>query len=182
MKALIRNPFLWAVLVIVAVQISVPVALWYFIGDSEKQGQFGDMFGVANSLFSGLAFAGLIYTILLQRRELQLQREELKMTREQLRRSAAAQEASEKALAEQAKAMRVTAELATIETLLSEYRREMDILNGFSRSFGDKTERMTLLEGRGNTLYKRLDFLYQELIELGDQAGERELDDHAVSE
>ncbi|QGY47849.1 hypothetical protein GM418_30595 [Maribellus comscasis] len=38
----------------------------------------GDSFGAINSLFSGLAFGGLIYTILLQRKELELQREEIK--------------------------------------------------------------------------------------------------------
>jgi len=43
------------------------------------------MFGAANALFSGLAFAGLIYAIWLQRLELQLQREELVATRAELR-------------------------------------------------------------------------------------------------
>jgi hypothetical protein len=42
-----------------------------------KRGQFGDMFGAINSLFSGLAFAFLIYTALLQKKELELQREAL---------------------------------------------------------------------------------------------------------
>jgi|GEM_PF-4986587 len=45
--------------------------------------EIGDSFGVINSLFSGLAFAGLIVAILLQRKELKLQREELKETREE---------------------------------------------------------------------------------------------------
>jgi hypothetical protein len=60
---------------------------------------FGDMFGLSNALFSGLAFAGIIYAILLQRKELQLQRKELKMTREELRRTAEAQEANAKLMA-----------------------------------------------------------------------------------
>lgn len=34
------------------------------------RGQFGDKFGAANALFSGLAFAGIIITLLLQRRDL----------------------------------------------------------------------------------------------------------------
>jgi len=34
------------------------------------RGQFGDKFGAISSLFSGLAFAGVIFTILLQRRDL----------------------------------------------------------------------------------------------------------------
>lgn len=47
----------------------------------ENVGVYGDMFGGLNTLFSGLAFAGIIYTISLQKRELRLQREELKATR-----------------------------------------------------------------------------------------------------
>lgn len=46
------------------------------------RGVFGDKFGAVNALFSGLAFAGIIFTILLQRKELELQREELVSTRE----------------------------------------------------------------------------------------------------
>jgi hypothetical protein len=48
------------------------------------RGQFGDMFGAVNALFSGLAFSGIIYTILMQREELSLQREELKLNRQEL--------------------------------------------------------------------------------------------------
>jgi len=59
-------------------------ATWYFLVDVNTRGTFGDMFGVTNAFFSGLAFGGVIYAIILQRRELQLQREELKDTREVL--------------------------------------------------------------------------------------------------
>lgn len=41
------------------------------------RGTFGDQFGAVNALFSALAFAGLIYTIILQMNELRYQREEL---------------------------------------------------------------------------------------------------------
>jgi hypothetical protein len=51
----------------------------------DRAGEFGDMFGGANALFSGLAFVGVIYAILLQRRELQYQREELEQTRGELK-------------------------------------------------------------------------------------------------
>lgn len=72
------------------------LAFWYFswqyidskvISDTEKlsnhevRGLFGDKFGAVNALFSALAFAGIIFTILLQKRELKLQREELEETR-----------------------------------------------------------------------------------------------------
>lgn len=69
--------------------ILVVLVLWvstlFLIGPSEHRGTFGDMFGATNALFSGLAFAGLIYAILLQREELSLQRQELAETRQELR-------------------------------------------------------------------------------------------------
>lgn len=41
-------------------------------------GTFGDQFGAVNALFSGLAFVGLIYTIIQQNRSIELQRKDLK--------------------------------------------------------------------------------------------------------
>ena len=46
-----------------------------------KSGTFGDSFGVVTSLFSGLAFAGIILTILLQRKELTESREIFRIQR-----------------------------------------------------------------------------------------------------
>ncbi|MFT6905961.1 MAG: hypothetical protein ACJAS1_002624 [Oleiphilaceae bacterium] len=51
----------------------------------DKAGIFGDSFGVITSLFSGLAFCGMIITILLQKEELRLQRLELAETRTEIR-------------------------------------------------------------------------------------------------
>ena len=70
-----------------------------------ERGSFGDMFGSINALFSGLALAGVIYAILLQRKELSLQREELKLTRKELEKSAEAQEKSSKLLETQVNLM-----------------------------------------------------------------------------
>lgn len=50
-----------------------------------NSGVFGDSFGLLTSLFSGLAFAGLIITIIMQRDELALQRQELALTRNELK-------------------------------------------------------------------------------------------------
>ena len=58
--------------------------LTLFIKDWSNRGTFGDQFGAVNALFSGLAFAGLIVTILLQRRDLRLQRKDLRMQRKEL--------------------------------------------------------------------------------------------------
>lgn len=67
----------------------------YYEWDNDNRGSIGDMFGAINALFAGLAFAGIIYTIAIQRRELELQRKsiemqtnELKLQREETARSA----------------------------------------------------------------------------------------------
>jgi hypothetical protein len=78
------------------------------------RGQFGDLFGGVNALFTGLAFAGVIYTILLQSSELELQREELRLTREELHRSADAQ-------LQQVTRLEEAAELSAISTLVNTY-------------------------------------------------------------
>ena len=82
------------------------------------RGLFGDMFGAMNAIFSGFAFLGVIYAIILQREELQLQRKELKMTREELKRSAEAQEKSEKALSKQAESLKITAKLNGLSSIM----------------------------------------------------------------
>ena len=50
----------------------------------EKRGQWGDSFGFVTALFTGLAFAILIWTLHVQQEELALQREELRGQKEQL--------------------------------------------------------------------------------------------------
>lgn len=98
-----KNPSLWVVSVLVA----AVVLLWaaygrvvpcFFTGPTSVGG-FGDMYGGLNTLFAGLAFAGLIYAIVLQSRQLAVQRkeltetrEEMKLAREEAKRTAQAQE------------------------------------------------------------------------------------------
>ena len=74
----------------------------YGVGDSNAA-QLGDSFGIASSLFSGLALAGVLIAIILQSQELRLQREELELTRKELMRTANAQEQSQEALELQAR-------------------------------------------------------------------------------
>jgi len=73
--------------------VVVVVALWVLswiltvasVGTWPERAAFGDMFGAVNALFAGLAFAGIIVTVYLQKRELELQRDELAQTREEIR-------------------------------------------------------------------------------------------------
>lgn len=78
---------------------------------------FGDLFTALAALFSGLAFAGVIYALRLQMRELALQREELQATRDELARSATAQEATQTGVENQ---VRVAALSALIEAAAKE--------------------------------------------------------------
>lgn len=64
----------------IIIYFSWPITL----GNVDKAGVFGDSFGVLTSLFSGLAFAGIVFTILLQKEDLGIQRNELRLTRMEL--------------------------------------------------------------------------------------------------
>lgn len=58
----------------------------YSIDASDRRAEFGDMFGAVNALFSGLAFAGLMVTIWMQKEDLRIQQEEIKKQNETLAR------------------------------------------------------------------------------------------------
>jgi hypothetical protein len=47
-----------------------------------ERGQFGDSFGVLNSLFTGLGFGGLVITLLLQQKQISYQESEIKFQRQ----------------------------------------------------------------------------------------------------
>lgn len=131
--------------------------------DTVNRGTFGDMFGAVNALFSGLAFATLIYTVFLQRRELQLQREELAATRVELQRTAAAQEASELALKAQAEASEQSADLSAVNFLLNHYQSERATLQSNGRVPLYLKARYERLKTREEKLIEILDSVYSEV-------------------
>ncbi|WP_170952707.1 putative phage abortive infection protein [Rhodobacter sp. JA431] len=57
---------------------------WTLHGPDDR-GTFGDQFGAVNALFTGLAFAGVLYAIFLQRHEVELLHEELERTKQLLK-------------------------------------------------------------------------------------------------
>lgn len=73
-----RKLIIWAVGVVMFLWLLNLLLLYV---DHDVRGVFGDMFGGVNALYSGLAFAGIIYTISMQKDELALQRKELEETR-----------------------------------------------------------------------------------------------------
>lgn len=79
-----RKLFICAGCVICAVWLASFVLIYLFIDDWDVRGQFGDLFGSVNALFSGLAFAGLVITIIQQRHDLQLQGEAINQSKKDI--------------------------------------------------------------------------------------------------
>ena len=74
----------WLIVAISLAIAGILVVQYYYatrafseIGTMQHRGQFGDIFGGVNAFFTGLAFAGVLFTIFLQRKELEWQRNEL---------------------------------------------------------------------------------------------------------
>lgn len=159
-----KSKFVIAVVFVLAIPIVSSALMMYFFSNWETRGQFGDMFGAVNTIFSGLAFAGLIYAITLQSEELELQRRELESTRHELARSASAQAKSEAALAAQARSLEHSNRLMAIGTMISACdsvilsfeklrsgvtQRDLEIVN---KARGTKAKMIDLLDKEFNTL------------------------------
>lgn len=101
---------LWGFAIFIGAAMIIQGVLGWFIYRSfttwGERGTFGDMFGAVNTCFSGLALAGIIYAMILQREELALQRCDTRRNTEELRRAAEAEEKAATALAAQAEALR----------------------------------------------------------------------------
>lgn len=81
-------------------------------GKLENASVYGDSFGALNAVFSGLAFAGVIVTVLIQM-------EELRATRDELKKSADAQQESSKILQEQLRITKVSSDLDVLTNYIS---------------------------------------------------------------
>ena len=155
-----HSRLIWLVFVAVVIVWGLNGLVLYRDAD---RGTYGDMFGVVNALFSGLAFAGIIYTIYLQKIELGLQRKELEDTRKELKRSAEAQEKSEIALSQQAQASAMSAQLSAINYLLSYYDAEGSRIGGAFTEGSPMHLRFEDLQKRRNKLLKILDETYEKV-------------------
>lgn len=67
-------------IIVIALCVAYSIIICAKISSPAERGTFGDMFGAVGALFSGLAFAGVIVTMLQQKEELELQRKELAQT------------------------------------------------------------------------------------------------------
>jgi hypothetical protein len=79
-----KNLFIIALIIIFSSILTLVIFDVFILKNWTERGTFGDTFGFLNAIFSGLAFGGILYTILLQREELKDQRLELLYTRREL--------------------------------------------------------------------------------------------------
>ena len=77
---------MWACIIVLLIMVVAYIVISCSFSDMAKRGQFGDMFGALNALFSGLAFAGLIITIRQQHIDLDYQWQTVKQTNDEMER------------------------------------------------------------------------------------------------
>lgn len=111
---------------VVLVWMGSAVVIFFSFDNWTDRGTFGDLFGAINALFSGLAFAALIYTILLQRKEINQNKEEIVLNRKELSKSVKAQQATSKALISQAEQTHLTAKINAMNSLMSYYNSQIE--------------------------------------------------------
>ncbi len=83
-----HKPRLLAILVtsVVSIWVTGAYLIYVYLPTWPDRGQFGDLFGAINSLFSGLALAGVIYTLHMQQKGMELLRSQIQVDHEAQRR------------------------------------------------------------------------------------------------
>lgn len=128
-----------------------------FNGNLERMGQAGDLFGSVNALFSGLAFAGLFWTVFLQRDQLALQRNELALQRDELRLQREEMAASRSELANQVKAQLTLAKVSAAQIHVASHQAHIEA-NKLQFQLvalgGDRALLIQSIMARGDTLHQ----------------------------
>ena len=139
---------------IAKISVLVTLGIWalsffLLLFSADKRGTFGDMFGAVNALFSGLAFAGLIITLIMQHEELGLQRQEIAQTNKEL-------EAQRKEFKAQTTTMKIQRFENTLFNLLSLQEKIVDNLFFEPKDSADPTP-----ESKGRYVF---DSLYNSVV------------------
>jgi hypothetical protein len=136
-------------------------------GSTLNPGTFGDTFGAINALFTGVAFAGFLISLALQRQEMAYQKEQLELQREdlqnqtkQLEHQTAELEAQKEEMKRTREEMELQRNESNLFSLLDAHKRLIDsltyspqALNEEDRILGDAFFRR--MDGDVPTIYKR---------------------------
>ena len=132
-------------------------------------GTYGDSYGSLNTLFSGLAFAMLIMSLLMQREELQAQRKELEAQRKEIQESNKIAEGQREITKQQADLITQQIEIAKLQNFYTLFFKQLEILeadynNLFPKDISMKTN---VLEYIRSSYLGFIDFaMKQEKIEI----------------
>ena len=119
---------------------------------NDRHGTFGDTFGGATALFSGLAFAGMFYAVIMQSKELELQREELAHTRKELKASTEQQAKAAEAQQELFNKQMLTAQINGMAAIVQgryQYAGPLNSKAALKPAFAAEKELLKLLEQAG---------------------------------
>lgn len=142
------------VVLIIVLWITSPMLLEFLY--AEQAQRTADLFGPISSLFGGLAFVGVIITILLQRQELIAQRNELKLTRK-------VHEESVKVM-EQSSSLQLRSNLIlSFNVLIQQKKNEIEELNTKSNATRNDRIRIDELENQIDQLSSKLENLIETL-------------------
>ncbi|MEK9566825.1 MAG: hypothetical protein VW125_06935 [Flavobacteriaceae bacterium] len=113
------------ILLVVLIWALSAVLIMFFLSEWSDRGTFGDLFGAVNALFSALAFAVLIYTIILQREEIKQNREEIVLNRKELEKSSKLQRKAQEVLIKQVEQTHLSAQMNAMRTLVDYYNNQI---------------------------------------------------------
>ena len=155
-----KTNYLIITIILVVLIWSISGLTIYLLTDNwGDRGTMGDMFGAVNALFSGLAFAALLYTLQLQREEIKLNRTEIALNRNELSKSVKAQQESQEALKQQVAQTHLTAQLNAMNTVINYYNSQIE---------SNKSSQETIDKARAKRrlIIQKIDELIDELDDL----------------
>lgn len=114
---------------VLATWVAAPLILYSILPDWQTRGQFGDLYGSVNALFSGFAFAGLYWALNLQREQLKLQQEQLVLQREELGLQRQEMKASRTELANQVEAQRSLFRASVAQVVVAKAQAQIEAIN-----------------------------------------------------
>lgn len=120
-----KNLFIYLIIGVIILWALSAVITIVFLDQWADRGTFGDLFGAVNALFSGLAFAALIYTIVLQREEIKANREEIVLNRKELAKGSKLQQKAQQVLMEQVAQTHLSAKMNAMRTLVDYYNNQI---------------------------------------------------------
>lgn len=120
-----NNLLIKLILIVVLIWSVSAILIMVFLSEWANRGAFGDLFGAVNALFSALAFAVLIYTIVLQREEIKQNREEIVLNRKELEKSSKLQRKSQEVLIRQVEQTHLSAKMNAMRTLVDYYNNQI---------------------------------------------------------